>query len=83
MMFVCLSAAFKFLNRVTDCYKSGVNIMMNLGARLTEVNRSCLKTETGNVGESWLHEPLCRQRLEMCVTVGYMNRCVDRDLKCV
>ena len=32
MLFVCLSAAFKFLNRVTDCYKSIVNFMMTLGA---------------------------------------------------
>ena len=30
MLFVCLSVAFKFLNRVTDCYKPGVNIMMKL-----------------------------------------------------
>ena len=32
MMFVCLSVAFKFLKLVTDCYKSGVKIMMTLGA---------------------------------------------------
>jgi len=28
---VCLSVAFKFLNNVTDCYKTGVKIMMTLG----------------------------------------------------
>ena len=28
---VCLSVAFKLLNRVTDCYKSGVNIYDELG----------------------------------------------------
>ena len=25
---------------------------------------------------------VCRQRPELCVTVGYMNLCVDRDLNC-
>ena len=25
---------------------------------------------------------VCRQRLELCVTVGYMKLCVDRDLNC-
>ena len=30
-VFVCVSVSFKFLNCVTDCYKSGVNIMMSLG----------------------------------------------------
>ena len=28
---VCVSVAFKFLKRVTDCYKFGVNIMMIFG----------------------------------------------------
>ena len=32
--------------------------------------------------DSWLHEAVCRQRPEMCVTVGYMKVCVDRDLNC-
>jgi len=47
------------------------------------------------VGDSWLHEAVCRQRkelwltvgykpvyrqiLELWVTVGYMKLCVDRD----
>jgi len=35
------------------------------------------------VGDSCLHEDVCRQRHEMCVTVGYMKLCVDRDLNCV
>jgi len=35
MLFVCLSVAFKLLNRVTDCYKSSVNIMMTLGGSTT------------------------------------------------
>jgi len=30
--FVCLSVMFTFLNRVTDCYKSGVNILIKLEA---------------------------------------------------
>ena len=30
MLLVCLSVAFKFLNHVTSCYKSCVNIMMYL-----------------------------------------------------
>jgi len=34
------------------------------------------------VGDSWLHEVICRQRPEMYVTVVYMKLCVDRDLKC-
>jgi hypothetical protein len=35
MLFVCLSITSKFLNLVTDCYKSGVNIMMTLGGTAT------------------------------------------------
>ena len=35
ILFVCLSVAFKFLNRVTDCYNFGVNIMMTLGGTTT------------------------------------------------
>ena len=34
------------------------------------------------MGDSLLHEAVCRQRLELCVTVGYMKLCVDRDLNC-
>jgi len=34
------------------------------------------------VGESRLHEAVCRQRPELWVRVGYMKLCVDRDLKC-
>ena len=30
--------------------------------------------------ESWLHEAVCRQRPELCVTVVYMKLCVDRDM---
>jgi hypothetical protein len=30
MLFVCLSVTSKFLNSVTDCYKSSVNIMTAL-----------------------------------------------------
>jgi hypothetical protein len=41
-----------------------------------------VKTETGTVGESWLHETVCRQRQELWETVGYMKLCADRDLKC-
>jgi len=32
---VCLPVAFKFLNHVTACYKSGVNFMMTLGGIMT------------------------------------------------
>jgi hypothetical protein len=35
------------------------------------------------VGESWLYEAVCRQRVETRVTVGYMELCVDRELNCV
>jgi hypothetical protein len=35
ILFVCLSVALKFMNHVTDCYKSGVNIMMTLGGTTT------------------------------------------------
>ena len=34
------------------------------------------------MAESWLYEAVCRQRPELCVTVGYMKLCVDRDLNC-
>jgi hypothetical protein len=37
MLFACLSVAFKILERVTDCYKSDVNIMMTLRGTKTEV----------------------------------------------
>jgi len=32
------------------------------------------------MGESWLHDDVCRQRPDLWVTVGYMKPCVDRDL---
>jgi hypothetical protein len=32
------------------------------------------------VDDSWLHEAVCRQRLELWVRVGYVKRFVDRDL---
>ena len=31
MLLVCLSVVFKFMNSITDCYKSGVNIMVIWG----------------------------------------------------
>ena len=34
------------------------------------------------MGEGWLHEAMCIQRPEICVTVGYRELCVDRDLNC-
>jgi hypothetical protein len=34
------------------------------------------------VGDSLLHEAVCRHSPEMWVRVGYMKLCVDRDLKC-
>ena len=34
------------------------------------------------MGESQLHEVVCRQRQELLVTVSYMKLCVDRDKKC-
>ena len=34
------------------------------------------------MGESRLHEAVCRQRPELWVIVGYMKLCLDRDLKC-
>jgi len=53
MLFVFLSVAFKFLNRVTDCYKSGVNILTKLEAlgrlsfqfqRLSNNNKEYMQT---------------------------------------
>ena len=35
------------------------------------------------MGDSWLHEAVCRQRPELWVKVSYIMLCVDRDLKCV
>jgi len=35
MLFVCLSVAFKLLNRVTDCYKFSVKIIMTMGGSTT------------------------------------------------
>jgi len=35
------------------------------------------------VAESWVNEAVCRQRLKVWLTVGYMKLCVDRDIKCV
>jgi hypothetical protein len=34
------------------------------------------------VGESWLHGAMCRQRLEMWVTVGFMELCVNKNMNC-
>jgi hypothetical protein len=50
---VCLSVTFKFLNSVTDCYKSGVSILMKLEAlghltfqfqRLSNNNKEYMQT---------------------------------------
>jgi len=32
------------------------------------------------VAESWLHEAVCRQGLELWLIVGYMKLSVDRDM---
>ena len=29
-----------------------------------------------------LNEAVCRQRLELCLTTGYMKLCVDRKVNC-
>jgi hypothetical protein len=34
------------------------------------------------MADSWLHEALCIQRYELCLTVAYMKLCVDIDMKC-
>jgi hypothetical protein len=34
------------------------------------------------VGESWLHEAVCRQRPELWVKVEYMKQCVERQVNC-
>jgi len=34
------------------------------------------------VCESWLHESFCREIPELCVIVGYMKLCVDKDMNC-
>jgi len=34
------------------------------------------------VGDSWLHETVCRERPDMWVPVGYSKLCVDRYLNC-
>ena len=34
------------------------------------------------MGESWLNDVVYRQKHELCVAVGYMKLCVDRDLNC-
>jgi hypothetical protein len=34
------------------------------------------------VGESWLHEAVCRQKLELWVKVGYIKLGGDRHLNC-
>jgi len=31
------------------------------------------------VDDRWLHEAVCRQRLEMLLRIGYMKLCVDRN----
>jgi hypothetical protein len=33
------------------------------------------------VGDSWLHEAVCRQRPELWVRVGYMKLSVERDVE--
>ena len=34
------------------------------------------------MGDSWLHEAVCRQRRVLWMRVGYMKLCVDTDLYC-
>jgi hypothetical protein len=34
------------------------------------------------VGDSWLYGAVSRQRAEMCVTIGYMELCVNIELNC-
>ena len=34
------------------------------------------------MGDSLLHEDVCRQRPERWLRVGYMTLCVDRDMNC-
>ena len=34
------------------------------------------------MGDSWIHEAVCRQRHELLLTVDYMKLCVDRDMNC-
>jgi hypothetical protein len=33
------------------------------------------------VGDSWLHEDVCRQRTDLWVKVDKIKICVNRDLK--
>jgi len=54
----------------------------DLNCRWQFVTWRCVLTETWNVGDSWLHEAVCRQWHQMWVTVGYMKLYVERDLKC-
>jgi hypothetical protein len=44
--------------------------------------RPCVETETCALCVCLVQEAACRQRPELCVTVGYMKLCVDRDLNC-
>ena len=32
------------------------------------------------MGDRWIHEAVCRQRLELWVTVSYVKLFIDRDL---
>ena len=32
--------------------------------------------------DSWLHDAVCRQRLDIWSKVGYMTLCVDSGLNC-
>jgi len=34
------------------------------------------------VGESWLHEAVCRKRPDVSLIVDYMKLCVERELNC-
>jgi len=34
------------------------------------------------VGDSWLHEAVCRQGPELWVTAIYIKLCLDRELNC-
>jgi hypothetical protein len=41
-----------------------------------------VQIEGKTVCDSWLNGAVCRKRAEICVTVGYIELCVDRELNC-
>ena len=82
---MCLSAAFTFLKHVTDCYKSGVNIMMTLGAprplRLKFHTRRNNKVEETRTFEMWVirlaENMLCATRSWRNVKFYYVYKFID------